>query len=79
MVSPGHLHCFSIQGDPYVSTLPQTEKGEHTGKSASLSCKKSYSKTLMLHNSKLLESNFVINAVQCQWSVLSSYPQDINR
>ena len=32
---PPHLHCFSIQGEPYVSIFPHTEKGEQSGRSAS--------------------------------------------
>ena len=35
---PGHLHCFSIQGAPYVSTFPHTARGEHTGSEESESC-----------------------------------------
>ena len=32
----GQRHCRSSHGVPYVSSLPHTEKGEHTGSSDSL-------------------------------------------
>ncbi len=31
----GQRHCFSIQGEAYVSSFPHTEYGEQTGKSDS--------------------------------------------
>ena len=33
--APGHLHCFSRKGAPYVSNLLHTENGEQTGRSVS--------------------------------------------